>query len=204
MTEVKICGLMSGRDVQAARDADRLGFVIATGTRRSLDLETARGLMRTAGRPTVAVLTSTDPSFIIDVASRLRPSAVQLSGPVSRDGMRVIAEEAACEVWAVVHISEDMPALDREMLSLADRVVLDTASAQGGGSGLTHDLDISASLARELERPISLAGGLTPENVATAIAKVRPQMVDVSSGVEIEGTKSAARIRRFIEEVRRC
>lgn len=204
MTEVKICGLMSERDVRAAGDADRLGFVIETGTRRSLDVETARDLMRTAGRPTVAVLTSTDPAFIIDVASRLRPSAVQLHGPVLSDAMCNIAEEAGCEVWAVVHISDEMPELDRGTLSLADRVVLDTASAQGGGSGLMHDLDISAALARELDRPVSLAGGLTPENVAAAIAKVRPQMVDVSSGVEIEGAKNAARIRRFIDEVRRC
>ncbi len=202
MTEVKICGLMSERDVRAAGNADRLGFVIATGTRRSLEPEAAERLMRTAGRPTVAVLTSTDPAFIIDLASRLRPSAVQLSGPVSLEGMRVIAEEAGCEVWAVVHIAEGMPAVDREMLSLADLVVLDTASPQGGGSGRTHDLEVSAGLSRELGRPISLAGGLTPENVAAAIAKVRPRMVDVSSGVEVEGTKDAAKIGRFIVEVR--
>lgn len=204
MTEVKICGLTSERDLRAARDADGLGFVIATGTRRSLGPDEAERLMRAAGKPSVAVITSTEPAFIIDMASRLRPSAVQLSGPVGRDAMRTVVEEAGCEVWAVVHVAEDMPAPDREMLSLADRVVLDTASPQGGGSGRTHDLGVSARLARELGAPVSLAGGLTPENVASAIAVVRPRMVDVSSGVETDGVKDAAKIRRFIEKVRSC
>lgn len=204
MTEVKICGLMSERDVRISQEADRLGFVVSTGTRRSLEPGAARELMRIAGRPTVAVLTASDPALIIGLAEELRPSAVQLNGPLRRRDMERVKNEVGCEVWAVVHIGRRMPALDREMLSMADRVVLDTAAPQGGGSGLTHDLDISARLVRELGPRTSLAGGLGPHNVAAAIARVRPPMVDVSSGVETEGTKDAAKIRRFIEEVRSC
>jgi phosphoribosylanthranilate isomerase len=204
MTEVKICGLMSEQDVRAARGADRLGFVIETGTRRSLRAEAAKGLMGMAGRSSVAVVTSADPVYIIGLAERLRPGAVQLNGPVLLEDVRTIRDGVGCEVWAVVHIGPGMPDMDDEMLSLADRVVMDTACPQGGGGGMTHDLNISAALVRELGKPTSLAGGLTPENVAAAIAKVRPDMVDVSSGVEVNGTKDAARIRRFIEEVREC
>jgi phosphoribosylanthranilate isomerase len=182
----------------------RLGFVVATGTRRSLEPSVARKLMDLAGRPTVAVVTSAEPGFVIDLARTLRPDAVQLNGPVGPEAMARITEEAGCEVWTVVPIGPKMPHVDRAMLSLADRVVLDTASAQGGGCGVMHDLDISAQLVRELGPSTSLAGGLTPENVAEAIARVRPGMVDVSSGVETNGMKDAFKIKRFIDEVREC
>lgn len=204
MTEVKICGLMSERDVRIAGEADRLGFVVATGTRRSLEPSAARKFMDLAGRPTVAVVTSAEPGFVIELTRDLRPDAVQLNGPVGREAMEMITEEAGCEVWAVVHIGHGMPEVDRETLSLTDRVVLDTASAQGGGCGVMHDLDISARLVRELGPSTSLAGGLTPENVAEAIARVGPGMVDVSSGVETNGMKDAFKIKRFIDEVRGC
>ncbi|MDW5562500.1 MAG: phosphoribosylanthranilate isomerase [Methanomassiliicoccus sp.] len=204
MTEVKVCGLMSERDVRIAEEADHLGFVVATGTRRSLEPSAARDLMAGAGKPTVAVVTSADPAFIIDLVRDLRPGAVQLSGPVGREAMEAVTDEAGCEIWAVVHIDDAVPTLDLGTLSLADRVVLDTATPQGGGSGRTHDLDVSARLVRELGSRTSLAGGLTPENVAAAVRKVRPSMVDVSSGVETQGKKDAAKIRRFIDEVRGC
>jgi phosphoribosylanthranilate isomerase len=204
MTEVKICGLMSERDVRAAGDADRLGFVIATGTRRSLEPGTAAGLMRAAGRPTVVVVTSPSPEFVIGLARDLRPGAVQLNAPVTREAMSMMKDEAGCEVWAVVPVGPSAPPLDRGVLALADRVVIDTACPQGGGCGHGHDLRISAALVRELDRPTSLAGGLTPENVVAAIRQVRPSMVDVSSGVEIGGRKDQAKIERFIEEVREC
>lgn len=204
MTEVKICGLMSERDVAIASEADYLGFVIATGTRRSLEPDEARRLMARTGGRTVAVVTSADPDIIIRLADGLRPDAIQLNGPVSGSDIIRIVGEVRCEVWAVVHVGDEMPALDRETLLHADRVVLDTASPQGGGCGRMHDLDISARLVNELGPMTSLAGGLTPENVAAAIATVRPHMVDVSSGVETNGRKDAAKIGRFIEEVRRC
>lgn len=204
MTKVKICGLMTERDVRIAGEADHLGFVVSTGTRRSLEPEAAARLMRVAGRPTVAVLTSSEPGFVNGLAHRLRPGAVQLNAATRYEDLEAIKDEAGCEVWAVVHIGPEAPCLDRELLSLPDRVVIDTASPQGGGSGRTHSLGFSAAVVRELPKPCSLAGGLNPENVAAAIARVGPDMVDVSSGVEVEGSKNGTSIKRFIEEVRGC
>ena len=205
MTAVKICGLMNEGDVLAARDADHLGFVIATGTRRSLDLPTAKRLLSLAERPTVAVTTSADPKFIARIASELRPAAVQLNGPMDRRALKQVREAVDCQVWLALPISCDLPSLDRELLEMADCVVLDTAIPQGGGSGLLHDHRISARVRDELRgKKTSLAGGLTPENVAEAISMVRPDIVDVSSGVETGGRKDAIKIERFIGEVRRC
>ena len=81
-------------------------------------------------------------------------------------------------------------------------MLLDAWSADAaGGTGLSFDWALAAPLART--RRVVLAGGLTPENVADAIARVQPWMVDVSSGVEAEPRrKDPARLRAFVKAVR--
>jgi phosphoribosylanthranilate isomerase len=69
-----------------------------------------------------------------------------------------------------------------------------------GGAGVTADWERAAAAARE--RDVLLAGGLTPENVATALRRVRPWGVDVSSGVETDGLKDSAKIRAFVAAAR--
>ena len=83
----------------------------------------------------------------------------------------------------------------------AEGLLLDTAVANvAGGSGEAFDWSLVPS---GLDKPVILAGGLTPENVAEAVRKVRPFAVDVSSGVEqAKGIKDAAKISAFIEAVR--
>jgi phosphoribosylanthranilate isomerase len=74
-----------------------------------------------------------------------------------------------------------------------------------GGTGETFNWDIAASARSRFSLPLILAGGLTPENVREAIARVRPFAVDVSGGVEAEpGRKDHARLREFIQAVRRA
>jgi phosphoribosylanthranilate isomerase len=72
-----------------------------------------------------------------------------------------------------------------------------------GGAGITSDWNLAAEAVKRLSKPVILAGGLSPENVAEAIARVRPYAVDVSSGVESEpGRKDPEKVRRFIDAVR--
>jgi phosphoribosylanthranilate isomerase len=205
MTQVKICGLMSAADVSASSMADYQGFVVATGTRRSLSIEAARDLASQAVRPTITVTTSADAQFIVRMVREVRPHAVQLNGPVSEGMLRTMKEAVDCEVWMAVHVGPGPEGPELGLVHQVDCVVLDTATPQGGGAGLVHDHAVSARLYREI-RPnrCALAGGLTPENVAQAIAVVRPDIVDVSSGVETNGKKDASKIDRFIDTVRSC
>jgi phosphoribosylanthranilate isomerase len=78
--------------------------------------------------------------------------------------------------------------------------LLDTKSAEGGGSGETFDWSIAAAIAPQHD--FLMAGGLDPDNVARAIAQVQPWGVDVSSGVEAEGVKDPAKIQAFLSAAR--
>jgi phosphoribosylanthranilate isomerase len=86
----------------------------------------------------------------------------------------------------------------------AERFVLDTYHPTLlGGTGLTQDWSRLRAVCARAPRPIMLAGGLTPENVADAIRAARPAGVDVSSGVEVApGRKDPAKVRRFIHNAK--
>src|SRR5205085_10023244 len=98
---------------------------------------------------------------------------------------------------------------DIENYAYADAVgayLLDTYKVDAlGGSGKTFQWELAVEVKRLTKKPIILAGGLTPENVGDAIARVRPYAVDVSSGVEAEpGRKDHAKLKAFFEAVRRA
>jgi len=74
-----------------------------------------------------------------------------------------------------------------------------------GGTGHQVDWDVAAEIVQRAERPVILAGGLTPDNICEAIQRVRPFMVDVSSGVEREpGLKDHAKLRDFVQAARQA
>jgi phosphoribosylanthranilate isomerase len=132
-----------------------------------------------------------------DIADAAGLDLVQLSGGedgafirgVQRPVVRVLHVSAETDAQAVLDAAQDIPA--------AAAILLDTASAGArGGTGAAFDWDIAAGAARRL--PLLLAGGLRPENVAAAVAQVEPWAVDVSSGVETDGTKDIEKIRAFI------
>jgi len=204
MTLVKICGLKSPEDVKAARAADMNGFVVECGTRRSVTVERARDLMALSPLPKIVVSTSPSADRLIYYADALRPHALQVASPLPADDLRKVVDEAGCDVWGVVHIGAGgEPERAREIAPLVDAVLLDTSSPQGGGSGVTHDFNISAAITRSLSKPAVLAGGLNAANVADAVRAVRPWAVDVSSGAERDGRKHAGEVGAIIEAVRR-
>lgn len=82
-------------------------------------------------------------------------------------------------------------------------ILLDSyVPGKSGGTGKTFDWQPTAQLIRQLKTPVMVAGGLTPENITTAISSLQPQGVDVSGGVETAGSKDLVKIRRFIHAAR--
>ncbi len=213
MTLVKICGISRTEDAIAAAEAgaDFVGLIFAD-SRRQVDEARATSIVAALtdakSRPrTVGVFVNDDIDEINRLAGVCRLDMVQLSGDEPSDYCRQIERT----VFRVVHVTpgttggEILASLKKERLLSGEhvRIALDTGSETAyGGTGERFDWSVAADVAREV--PLVLAGGLTPDNVAEAIAVVKPWAVDVSSGVETGGTKDAALIRAFVSQVRRA
>jgi phosphoribosylanthranilate isomerase len=197
---VKICGVRTEEDLHLCRraGADAVGFNFWSGSSRYLPPGAAarlapqpiEGLLRVGvfvNAPTDEIARVLD-SGVIDLA--------QLHGDEPPEACAAFSGRA----FPAVRLGSDasLKGLDRYP---PGRLLIDAAGPAYGGSGLRLDLELAARAARR--RPVILAGGLTPDNVAEAIARVRPVGVDVSSGVERSpGVKDPDRVLAFITAAR--
>jgi phosphoribosylanthranilate isomerase len=204
--KIKICGLMRAQDAEhaAGAGASYLGVVFAEGP-RAVSSDRARDVVAVAaGVPVVGVFADHSVDEILQIADQARFSMVQLHG----DYPETAAERLRAEgfrVWRVVRIAvpSDLDLLIAAVPS-SDAVLVEPRVAHArGGSGLPLDLAIAREArARLAGHPMVLAGGLTPETVGDAVSLVRPEVVDVSSGVERQpGIKDFNKIARFVEAV---
>jgi phosphoribosylanthranilate isomerase len=200
--KVKICGLKRAEDLKAARDADAVGFVVESPkSHRNLDVTEAVELRRLVPpfQAAVAVTATTDEKRLNRIMHSLRPNVLQI--PAEVDGLVVADLQVNFpEVKIAVAIR---PESYEPYLDAADAIVLDARTPDGyGGTGETLDLAAARKVVEATRAPVVLAGGLTPENVAQAIREVRPYAVDVSSGVETDKAKDAAKIAAFVRAAR--
>jgi phosphoribosylanthranilate isomerase len=204
MTKVKICGMMSPEDVDMARFADYLGFVVGSRSFRCLELPTAKDLMSITDLRTVMVTTCHDPARIVKMASQLDPDVVQVHNLMGQTDLRFITRMVSGSVWGLAPIGGgDEDERMNRIRSTVNAVVFDTKSSMLGGNGVSHDWMVSRSLRDHVHPyPVVLAGGLNPENVRDAIRQVHPFCVDVSSGVESGYAKDPRLVRRFIRRAR--
>jgi len=148
----------------------------------------------------VGVFTDMTATMVNAIADKVGIDLVQLSGHEPWEEALAIRRP----VIKAVHIGPEDTAqgiMEDVEVGTANLCLLDTAVAGHlGGSGQRFDWRIAAEIASEM--PVMLAGGLTPENVGDAVRDVRPWAVDVSSGVEMNGSKSEERMRAFVQAVR--
>ena len=146
---------------------------------------------------TVGVFANNDPDEINELVDECGIDLIQLSGGEPWGHCLL----AARQVIKVVHVGEtDDPSstMARFETGGAMAVMLDKAADSAlGGTGKPFDWQVAAELAAQL--PVWLAGGLSPENVTTAVETVRPWAVDVSTGVETDGVKDVAKIAAFVK-----
>jgi phosphoribosylanthranilate isomerase len=196
---VKVCGITRIEDAEAAVEAGAraLGFVFWPRSPRFVDPHRARAIV--AALPpfvtAVGVFVNQPADYMNGVAALARLGAVQLHGDetaadlprVARPVLKAVAIDRATDAAAV----DDWPARVTLLLDVHD-------DERRGGTGRTVDWSAAARVAAR--RRSILAGGLTADNVADAVARVQPFGVDVSSGVEhAPGIKDHGRIRAFFE-----
>jgi len=187
---IKICGMTDPAAVDAALEAgaDAIGFVFAPSVRR-VEPAAAALLARPArGRvPCVAVMQHPDRAQLAAVFELFRPDVLQ----TDVEDFAAFSLPPGVQALPVVRDAAQAPAALQRLLFEGPR----------SGTGQVADWSVAAQLARAHE--LVLAGGLNPDNVAEAIAQVRPYGVDVSSGVEERpGRKSPARIADFVTRAR--
>ena len=203
MTRTKICGLVRENDLDCAvaAGADMVGFVcgVPIETPRELASDRAAALVERVPEEVTSVLVTMPetPAEGVELAERVDPDAIQVHG-YSPDEVAALADRTDARALAGVDAADDDP--DR-YAEIADALVLDSTDDQGaGGTGETHDWERARAVVADLDVPVLLAGGLTPENVADAVRTVEPFGVDVSSGTErAGGVKDHAAIRQFVE-----
>ncbi len=196
---VKVCGIQRVQDAVVAVElgAQAVGFIFWPGSVRFIDPERAREI--SAALPVhilrVGVFVDQPPAYVAEVARRVPLSAIQLHGSESA------AEYSAsgCEIIKAFGVSDAFDSSALDALPAQVTVLLDAHDpVRRGGTGRTIDWSIAASVAAR--RRLILSGGLTPNNVRQAVERVRPSMVDVSSGVETApGIKDAVKLRAFFD-----
>ncbi|MGI9425350.1 MAG: phosphoribosylanthranilate isomerase [Hyphomicrobiaceae bacterium] len=204
--EVKICGLSTKTDIDAAIDdgGDYVGLVFFEPSPRNLALSDAAGLADHArGRAKIVALTvDADDSLIAAIDAAVTPDIYQLHGSETPDRVRHIGEATKKETMKVIKVAT---AADAEAAfaygAFSDRILFDAKAPPGsllpGGNGLQFDWTALNSVNGRLD--YMLSGGLTPETVVEAVRLTGAKAVDVSSGVEFSpGKKDPARIRAFL------
>jgi phosphoribosylanthranilate isomerase len=201
--KVKICGLTRPGDAEAAAGAGAafLGVVFAGGPRVVTPAQAADIVSAAGGVPVFGVFGRQTEADILSTAGRAGLAGAQLHGPhTSATAARLRA--AGLRVWRVVRIAT---AGDVELVAdhevEADAVLVEPRVPHGdGGTGTPLDLGLAQAARARLAGPMVLAGGLTPATAANARDLVRPEVLDVSSGVErLPGIKDPELIARFLE-----
>ena len=196
--KVKICGITNVADALAAAGAgaDMIGLMFYEGSPRHVTIATAAEISRAL------------PPFVLRVGVFVNPEEALVTRAIADCNLSLLqfhGDETSefCTQFGLMSVKALRVRDAESLLSLenfqTDAFLLDAHSKSGlGGTGEKFNWDLAVA-AQKFGKPIFLAGGLTPENVADAVRQVRPFAVDVSSGVEsAPGKKDTAKVRAFI------
>jgi phosphoribosylanthranilate isomerase len=201
LTPVKVCGICRPEDAQLAVDlgASAIGFVFWRGSPRYIEPGRARAIAAALPDRVLAVGVFVDqpPADVIEIAGTVGLGAIQLHGNERLEDFAGLPQR----VIKAVAVGDAFEASIVDALPDGVTVLLDAHDPiRRGGTGRTIDWTIAAAIAER--RDTILSGGLNALNVAEAVLRVRPRMVDVSSGVEgTPGRKDPAKLREFFSAV---
>lgn len=203
-------------DLICEEGADWLGFALRLPLKNEDLSEKDAAAIIKAIQPEhrgVVITYLTDAEEIKQFCQELGVTAIQLHGDVTPDELRTL-RRIAPDLFVLKSLVVKKDNLD-ELITIVDQAsewvdmfITDSfnpATGAKGATGLLHDWSISAELVRRSPRPLMLAGGLNPDNVAAAIAEIRPAAVDAHTGLEdATGRKDRMKVRKFVEEARKA
>lgn len=207
MQKVKICGITNAQDALWAANlgADFIGLNFSPQSPRKVSTKHAMGLIDTMPPfvSVVGVFVNEPLPSLLKLAEKIPLRIVQLHGQEDPDYCRSVRAQKI-KVIKVIRLQKPLEAADVDPYADAvDYMMFDTYSPdQAGGTGATFNWDWLAA-ASDVAVPWFLAGGLSPANIAEAIKKVHPPIVDVCSGVEKSPTrKDYESMKQFIQTVK--
>lgn len=203
---VKVCGVTGESDLRAvaAAGADAVGVIadVAVETPREVAADRAADLVAAAPPflSTTLVTMPDSPGTAAALVDRVGADHLQVHGLTDPEPLAAL--RAATDARLLVAVGADESAVAHAAAPHADALLVDSA-ADRGGTGETHDWTATRELVASLDVPVVLAGGLTPDNVADAVATAAPYGVDVASGVErTGGVKDHDAVAAFVANAR--
>ncbi|MEO0361770.1 MAG: phosphoribosylanthranilate isomerase [Pseudomonadota bacterium] len=213
---VKVCCIQSVEEARmaAGAGASLIGLVAAmpSGPGPIGDERIAKvAAWAPPGLVSVLLSSETTAQGLVAHAARCRPSALQIvDRPEPGAWAALRAAHPTLRLIQVVHV-EDQGAVDEAKAAAphVDAILLDSGRPNAavktlGGTGAVHDWSLSARIVAAVDRPVLLAGGLTPDNAEEAIRAVRPYALDVCSGLRTDDRLDAAKLAAFMEAVGRA
>lgn len=199
LTKIKICGLKQEEEIDFANQLkpEYVGLVFAKSGRQ-LHLEQAGGLLQNLNRGIrkVGVFVNMDKEEVAHIAKNCQLDVLQFHGDETPD----YCKEFKQEVWKAFSVKDEKSFTRIEQYAV-DGYLLDTyVEGQVGGSGKAFPWKLVQNLSRP--KLLIAAGGLNADNVEEAIRIMKPHVVDVSSGVEVNGKKDYEKMKLFIKKVR--
>ncbi len=198
MSAIKICGIYRAEDAELINKykPDYFGMIIDfPQSHRSISMTTAAGIRKLIDKniPAVGVFVNKEPSYIKSFIDEKIIDIVQLHGAEDNSYISMLKSMTLKPVWKAFKIrsTEDVRMAAQ---SCADLIILDN----GYGTGRTFDW----SLIRDIKRPFALAGGISLENIESALESLNPYLIDISSGVETDKLKDSYKIEKAIKAVR--
>lgn len=205
----KVCGIRNLEDAMTAisAGANALGFLVGIThlAEDKISKEEARDIILKLPPFVSRVLVThlTERNEIIELATYLNVDTIQIHDYISPADMDYIKVRLPyCKLIKAIHVIEKEEAyrLLDDFVDHCDAILLDSRTRDRlGGTGLTHDWEISREIVKRSKLPVILAGGLNDKNTYEAVKKVRPYAIDANSGLEENGYKSYHKIKSYIE-----
>lgn len=198
MTKIKLCGLTHPKDIQAANalKPEFVGFVFAPNSKRYVSPQQAwelKALLFPQIRA-VGVFVNEEIESVAELLNSGVIDLAQLHGNEEDGYIQKLQAHTGKPILQAFRIASAQD-VQRAEHSTADHILLDA----GAGTGTVFDWD----LLRQIQRPYFLAGGLGPDNVERALELLHPYGVDVSSGIETNGSKNPEKMAAFVAAVRK-